>query len=1145
MEPEVSVEGGSMIRVAVVAIGEMPPSQFRDYVEMLVQHAQIPLSTVSTYYTEHQKSPFSQQLWETGSLLLKFMVGGASKSPWEDFQAHRKILGVIGLCHLPLTPDISTAYDQFLTICKAYPSAQVTRCFAFHPTDVQIDSDDEKKKEFLVMFPTMDRQKLKSHMQILMQDFAASLLMAFESWVLHLKPVRLVTPLDSQVSLTSDEVNKKRKLGRVQKTMGDYCLLAGSPLDANSHYYTAIELARLTGDSLWQAGAIEGYVCALVLDRAGHKDYLLEQEVQFRYSEVIQLYRRATALSFELEATLKLARFLCRKELAKEVMELVMGAVEWSKGLMDASDRLVVNVEAARIFAAIGYDRKAAFYARQVGLLYQQQHSHWAAVSALQVMSLTAESYKCLSNKAEGKERQVGEWSTLQVDVLYDMLSAAVRAGDALAAWNAAARLLRNHFPLIPPSSQSTLATALSMSAKRLDPGTRSVDPGIPFVRLHSYTAMPADREIVKRSASNKEWWKGRTSTGPFIYTPFTAKGDANTRISVTWVVGEPVEVLVELANPCVFEVTVESIALSVEHTQFEAFPVSVTLPPSSGQVVSLSGLPLSVGSLTVRGCIVKCFGVITEHLFEEVCEWGSVKGTALLDVFRSGHKVHQPAQYEKVEVVPPLPMLVARVVSGEGAAVLYEGEIREMQISLSNAGVVPVVEAHMTLTGKQQQHVMCIGHSVLEDALPLPPGATVVVPVTLKAGAPTADIDLRNLVRLTKDTASPMLVIHYAGPLLQEGADPPPGRRVALPLQLHVLKGLCLVQAKFLSMEVAANISSSLPDSVARDQPSESEESLVKMDPYRGSWGMRLLELELWNATDVLFEIVVTSKEAGEGGSMVEDAECLYPRTRIDRDYAARVLIPLERFKLAGLDKASLARVSIRRESMIQSKDGIERQAKVELNAAIDELSSKICVRWTSGRNSAGELPIKDALREALQASVLKILLPDSLTFGFRLAKTSISAPSLRSVRDSGDLDSLPGSPRIGLQKVEADDGGLSTDNKGGFGVRELAPIEMLVRNNTNEAVKMTLSVTCRDVTGTSCLGAAGTKATVLWAGTLDRVNVEVGALGEVVHRFSLCFLVPGQYTLLGSAVINSQPGHEALSYTGPPFAVDVVETS
>lgn len=1133
-----------MIRVAVVAIGEMPAAHFRDYVAMLVQHTKIPLSSVSAYYTEHQKSPFSQQPWETGSLMLKFMVGGASRSPWEDFQAHRKILGVIGLCHCPLTPEISAAYEQFLTICKAYPSAQVTRCFAFHPADAQIEVDDEKKKEFLVMFPSMDRQELKVHMQTLMKDFAASLLMAFESWVLHLKPVGLTTPLDSQVSLNSDEVNKKRKLGRVQKTMGDYCLLAGSPLDANSHYYTAIELARLTGDNLWQAGAIEGYVCATVLNQNGHKDYLLEQEVQYRYLEVIQLYRRATALSFELEATLKLARFLCRKELAKDVVELVSGAVEWSKSLMDASDRLVVNVEAARIFAAIGYDRKAAFYGRQVALLYQQQHSHWAAVSALQVMSLTAESYKCLS-KAEGREKQVGEWSTLQVDVLYDMLSAAVRAGDALAAWNAAARLLRNHYPLIPPSSQLTLETALSMSAERLAPGTRSSEPAIPFVRLHSYTAMPADREIVKRTATKDEWWMGRTSTGPFIYTPFTAKGDVNTRIPVTWVVGEPVEVLVELANPCVFEVTVESIALSVEHNQFEAFPVSVTLPASSGQVVSLSGLPLAVGSLTVRGCIVKCYGVVTEHLFEEVSEWGSVKGTALVDPFRSGHKVRQPAQYEKVEVVLPLPLLVARAVGGEGAAVLYEGEIREMQISLSNAGVVPVVEAHMTLTGKQQQHVMSIGHTVLEDALPLPPGATVVVPVTLKAGAPTADLDFRNLVRTAKDASTPMLVIHYAGPSLMEGAEAPPGRRVALPLQLHVLKGLALVQAKLLSMEVAANISSSLSDPIAH----ESEESLVKMDPYRGSWGMRLLELELWNATDVLFEIVVTRKEADEGGRLAEDSECLYPPTRIDRDYAARVLIPLERFKLAGLDKASLARASIRKESMLKddakSKDGAERQAKAELNTAIEELSSKICVRWTSGRNSAGELPIKDALREALKASVLKILLPDPLTFGFRLAKTSITAPTLKSARDSGDLDNLPGSPRVGLQKVEADDGGLSADNKGGIGVRELAPIEMLVRNNTNEAINMTLSVTCRDVTGTSCLGSTGSKATVLWAGTLDGVNVEVGALGEVVHRFALCFLVPGQYTLLGSAVIDSQPASETLNYTGPPFAVHVVETS
>lgn len=58
---------------------------------------------------------------------------------------------------------------------------------------------------------------------------------------------------------------KKRRLGRAQKTIGDYCLLAGSPVDANAHYSTAIELARLTGDYFWYAGALEGSVCALLV----------------------------------------------------------------------------------------------------------------------------------------------------------------------------------------------------------------------------------------------------------------------------------------------------------------------------------------------------------------------------------------------------------------------------------------------------------------------------------------------------------------------------------------------------------------------------------------------------------------------------------------------------------------------------------------------------------------------------------------------------------------------------------------------------------------------------------------------------------------------------------------------------------------
>lgn len=65
---------------------------------------------------------------------------------------------------------------------------------------------------------------------------------------------------------------KKRRLGRAQKTIGDYSLLAGSPVDANAHYSTALELARLTGDYFWYAGALEGTVCALLVRRYANKN---------------------------------------------------------------------------------------------------------------------------------------------------------------------------------------------------------------------------------------------------------------------------------------------------------------------------------------------------------------------------------------------------------------------------------------------------------------------------------------------------------------------------------------------------------------------------------------------------------------------------------------------------------------------------------------------------------------------------------------------------------------------------------------------------------------------------------------------------------------------------------------------------------
>jgi hypothetical protein len=296
MEPGVSIESGSAIRVAVLPVGgPISPARLRDYAALVARHARVDLASLRPYYSEHQKSPFAHQPWGGGCLRLKFVLGGCVPSPWEDFQSSRKVLAVVGICHLPSSPDLGRVAADFVDAARSYPSALASRCFAFCPTDAQLV---QKKRDNIIMFPPSDQQSLELHMLTMIQDLSASLLMEFEKWVLRAESTGTIlkTPLDSQSSLGSEEVikAKKRRLGRAQKIIGDYCLLAGSPADANAHYATAIELARLTGDVFWHAGALEGSVCALVVDRMAESDPVLEDEVKFRYYTIIQLYRRAT-----------------------------------------------------------------------------------------------------------------------------------------------------------------------------------------------------------------------------------------------------------------------------------------------------------------------------------------------------------------------------------------------------------------------------------------------------------------------------------------------------------------------------------------------------------------------------------------------------------------------------------------------------------------------------------------------------------------------------------------------------------------------------------------------------------------------------------------------------------------------------------
>ena len=116
-----------------------------------------------------------------------------------------------------------------------------------------------------------------------MHDFAACMLGALEAWMLNASPAMasLSTLVDTPeftgmatapYAAEDDGGRIKRKYARLQKAMGDYSLLAGSPLDAVDHYNTAVELGRAALDWTAAASAMEGYAAAKLLHAAVSND---------------------------------------------------------------------------------------------------------------------------------------------------------------------------------------------------------------------------------------------------------------------------------------------------------------------------------------------------------------------------------------------------------------------------------------------------------------------------------------------------------------------------------------------------------------------------------------------------------------------------------------------------------------------------------------------------------------------------------------------------------------------------------------------------------------------------------------------------------------------------------------------------------
>ena len=178
--------------VAILPVGQAPDARFWKYAELIASDGEVDLHSVQAFYQEKQKSPFSNLPWGHGAMRLKFQVDVSSLLRREEsnilqdikqYGNRRRTFGVVGICSCTRCPDVSKAYEEFLEASRMYPNACALRCLMFDPSNDQV-GQDHATETHMIMVPPSAGEALGQHVETVMQDFCAVLVMGLEQLAL-------------------------------------------------------------------------------------------------------------------------------------------------------------------------------------------------------------------------------------------------------------------------------------------------------------------------------------------------------------------------------------------------------------------------------------------------------------------------------------------------------------------------------------------------------------------------------------------------------------------------------------------------------------------------------------------------------------------------------------------------------------------------------------------------------------------------------------------------------------------------------------------------------------------------------------------------------------------------------------------------
>lgn len=621
-----------------------------------------------------------------------------------------------------------------------------------------------------------------------LMEFGSSLFWVLESKRLDRsyekqdKVLLLTAPFEKKdfVGLDTDSrIYKKRCIGRMKKHIGDLSLQAGLPVEALSHYSSAVDNLKSINDWLWLASAYEGQCAASIIlqyppqfspalhrnssfpvgssgnvkiKSVSHsrslpnsvessdfknfgKNVLSPDEILEKYKEIVSHYNKFhNAAVIELECNLKASRVLILQEKYLHASEFLHNVLNINLQQSE-EDKINQFITLAQLFEEIGFHRKSAFFKRMAALqCVSPQNSKCNWNKCYHHLLQTLDGYKLTLDPKDVPRDVMNGWPCLQIQTLYELVTTATRMGNQPLAIRHMTFLLHVLLDYLTPAEKEEFCLQLESLTNNCEgcPKPLALDSGviIPPVNLLTFPLVKSFKlqNLAPHLRPVKVNFKQTIEqSGPFIFCPIQLNKKLrinNNKIDFKWVEDDVCEVALQVFNLLPFELKVTNMGLLTDGIPFESFPACLSLPAHSGPYpVNLFGTPRGKGELHILGYTTQVLGVKSN------CKLRDLNGIK--------------RQFYSVDIIPALPQLQvttslpkastfsslanSSAVVMSAAVTIFAGESRECTITLKNTGKEMVERIEISVQVKldkfKESSFFTWSQENLEMQLPIAPG--------------------------------------------------------------------------------------------------------------------------------------------------------------------------------------------------------------------------------------------------------------------------------------------------------------------------------------------------------------------------------------------------------------------------------------